>query len=399
MKYASIIPLIGGMTLGNKKVVGKNPEAIFSYSAFEPNDSHIVNYLEDVPYYKLDSMSEEEKATVTEQYKGLDFITTVCPCAGLSMMNTKAGADYKSNQWMLETAGYVLGDLKPKVFWGENAPGLYTAMGRPVVEKLREIAKNSGYSMSMIKTSTIFHGVPHRRQRTFYFFWKNSKVPELNYYRESGKNLLDYLDEIPKDSSMKGWNPPGSKAVAIANYKPYKWWLEKSGMTHSEFVRHARENKCRTFFGYIHKMDKWEEMKEWAEGVNWESFESPINRQGHHVFHCYRKAKMGKGWWDPSPLLVLEDTNAVTGRMMCHGVHPDEERLLDLRECMHLMGMPHDMTLNHPKEFNHIAQNVPVKTASDWTKEVVKFINGELKLTEYDFMRQSNFKQKIEEVI
>lgn len=104
MKYATIIPLIGGMTLGNKKVVGNNPEAFFSYSAFEKNDKHIVNYLKDVPYFKLDEMSNEEKANITEQYKNLDFITTVCPCAGLSRMNVNASADYKSNKWMLESA-------------------------------------------------------------------------------------------------------------------------------------------------------------------------------------------------------------------------------------------------------------------------------------------------------
>ena len=399
MKYASIIPLIGGMTLGNKKVVGKNPEAIFSYSAFETNDRHIVNYLEDVPYFKLDEMSNEEKANITEQYKNLDFITTVCPCAGLSMMNVNAGADYKSNQWMLESAEYVLSDLRPKVFWGENAPGLYTKMGRPVVDKLRKIGADNGYSMSLIKTSTIFHGVPHRRQRTFYFFWKGSKVPELNYYDEKGKKLIEYLEEIPEGTTMRGWYPTGTKAVPPDTYRPYQWWLKKSGMSHEEFVIHAREKRCRTFFGYIHKMDLWDELNDWAKSINWEEVPKPFHRHGHHVFHCYRKAKMGKGWWDPSPLLVLEDTNAVTGRFMCHGAHPKEERLIDLRECMHLMGMPHDMSLNHRKEFNHIAQNVPVKTASDWTREVVKFINGELKLTEYDFIRQSNFKQKIEEAI
>ena len=146
-------------------------------------------------------------------------------------------------------------------------------------------------------------------------------------------------------------------------------------------------------------MGLWEDLNDWAKTIDWEKMPKPFHRHGHHVFHCYKKAMMGKGWWDPSPLLVLEDVNAVTGRMMCHGVHPQKERLLDLRECMHLMGMPHDMTLNHEKEYNHIAQNVPVKTASDWTQEVVKFINGELKLTEYDFIRQSNFKQKIEEAI
>ena len=41
MKHATIIPLIGGMTLANKKITGKDPEVILSYSPFGANDSHI----------------------------------------------------------------------------------------------------------------------------------------------------------------------------------------------------------------------------------------------------------------------------------------------------------------------------------------------------------------------
>ena len=45
MKHATIIPLIGGMTLANKKITGKDPEVILSYSPFGANDSHINKYL------------------------------------------------------------------------------------------------------------------------------------------------------------------------------------------------------------------------------------------------------------------------------------------------------------------------------------------------------------------
>ena len=69
----------------------------------------------------------------------IDYINGVCPCAGLSMLNTSKsrGLDAKANQWMIETAEYVLGRISPKVFWGENAPGLFTPMGEGVVNKLR----------------------------------------------------------------------------------------------------------------------------------------------------------------------------------------------------------------------------------------------------------------------
>ena len=73
----------------------------------------------------------------------MDYINAVCPCAGLSMLNTSTntgtsrGTDAEKNKWMFDSAEYVLGRIKPKVFWGENAPGLFTTMGKGVVDCLR----------------------------------------------------------------------------------------------------------------------------------------------------------------------------------------------------------------------------------------------------------------------
>jgi len=72
-----------------------------------------------------------------------------------------------------------------------------------------------------------------------------------------------------------------------------------------------------------------------------------------------------------------------------------ENRYLNVREMLHLMGMPHDFEITSPKEVNHIAQNVPVRTAQDMADEVKKFCQGEAKMTHYKFMKQDNTVQKI----
>ena len=54
MKHASIVPLIGGETLGQMAAFGTKPDYLLSYSPFSNNDSHLVNYLKDVPYILLD---------------------------------------------------------------------------------------------------------------------------------------------------------------------------------------------------------------------------------------------------------------------------------------------------------------------------------------------------------
>ena len=74
---------------------------------------------------------------------GVDYINSVCPCAGLSMLNRSKGAgvgrgsDAEANKWMFKSAEYVLGKIKPKVMWGENAPLLFTHTGQGVVDGLR----------------------------------------------------------------------------------------------------------------------------------------------------------------------------------------------------------------------------------------------------------------------
>ena len=75
MKHATIIPLIGGMTLANKKITGKDPEVILSYSPFGANDSHITKYLPQVPYKILDDMSDDQRNKIIEILKKTGFNT------------------------------------------------------------------------------------------------------------------------------------------------------------------------------------------------------------------------------------------------------------------------------------------------------------------------------------
>jgi hypothetical protein len=47
--------------------------------------------------------------------------------------------------------------------------------------------------------------------------------------------------------------------------------------------------------------------------------------------------------------------------------------------------------------FNHICQNVPVTTAQAYTKQVMKFLKGELRDSGCSFLMQDNIGQKITE--
>ena len=65
---------------------------------------------------------------------------------------------------------------------------------------------------------------------------------------------------------------------------------------------------------------------------------------------------MGKGYWDDSPRFFGDSFGALMSKTMFTAVHPDEDRFLNIREMMHLMGLPHDFEIDKVNNFNHIAQ-------------------------------------------
>ena len=195
MKHASIVPLIGGETIGQIAAFGTKPDYLLSYSAFSSNDSHLVNYLKDVPYILLDQGGKHPHY--------VDVVNAVCPCAGLSSLSPAANSDAAANDWMTTTAKYVLEEMKPKVFWGENAPRFAGAMGKPIVEKLHKLATVNGYTMSIYRTKSMLHGLSQVRERSFYFFWKGDKVPIFNYFNRDHKKIEDLFKDILPSSTQQ----------------------------------------------------------------------------------------------------------------------------------------------------------------------------------------------------
>ena len=110
------------------------------------------------------------------------------------------------------------------------------------------------------------------------------------------------------------------------------------------------------------------------------------------------KLSMKKGYWDDSPKFMGDHFTAVITKNVIFAAHPVEDRFFNIRELLHLMGMPNDFQVENPtRNWNHICQNVPVNTAADWASEVVKFCRGQLEITPFVFMKQDNCKQSIVE--
>ena len=58
MKWASIIPLIGGSSIGCFKSAGCLPQFHLSYKPFRKNEEHLMKFWPTVPIYYLDDNQE-----------------------------------------------------------------------------------------------------------------------------------------------------------------------------------------------------------------------------------------------------------------------------------------------------------------------------------------------------
>ena len=365
MNYASIVPLIGGETIAMQNVADTKPEYILSYSAFEANDRQLVEYYENkVPYYHLDDGVHRDLPSV-------DVINTVCPCAGLSSLSPSASSTNRNNDWMLATARHVLGTLKPKVFWGENAPRLASKMGEPIVEELRRIAGQNGYTFSIYKTKSILHGLSQVRDRTFYFFWQGSMIPKLSYVERAHEKIEDTIRnvELREDDPM---NVLTNKKTPSEN-PFYRYVLEEieGGITHSEFQ--DRIVKSTNPLDEIERAGiKYNKVGEWMK-------EKGYDNEAGKCTRMYLKLKSGGNIMRKTTEIPKDYIGAFVGHMPSSLTHPDEDRYLTIRECLAIMKLPGDFMLQGGlKNLNMICQNVPVTTAQDMAEQVQAFVHGRL---------------------
>jgi hypothetical protein len=209
--------------------------------------------------------------------------------------------------------------------------------------------------------------------------WKSETVPELEWYDEPRDNLIDFLEKIPKgllhsDILVK---------PDLAQDARYRFVKE-----HNENVREAIHSTGITAQQWIDKTNRLDEFIEWCK-VN--ATEQDLER----ALHAKKKYAAGMSIWDGSVHVHVDVFNAYVGRNAIHSLHPTEERSLTLREGMALMGMPNEYDMGGMKNHSKLPQNVPTCTAKSVTEQVIKYLNGELKSTEFKAIKQDNENQII----
>lgn len=394
LTYAPIVPLIGGEPIGAMNALnGQLPEYVMSYSPFQNNDKHYINYLRtkrnwDGEYVLLDDIKFNLSTTKTPY---VDIVMATCPCAGLSSYSTKSSASNSTNDWLPKTAEYVLENIKPRVFWGENAPRLFTKMGKSIVDKLIDIGHKSGYSLNLFYTESHLHGLCQKRPRTFYFFTDSKTAPIFATHRRNVIPVEDILDIDYNENDLM---------LDIANLKsPYEnGWLQyalfRSGLTsltqlgtifeESQNLIVAAE---RHYEGGLIRAAQW-------------MTENGFEIEGKRAIAMQKKLDDGKGYWGHGITYGKGIIPSLIGDLPYSLLNTKRDRYINIRDCLRLMGLPEDFCLLHDnprREINHICQTVPCLTAKDMMNVVINYINGDCEMSkDSSFIKQNNKNMKIE---
>lgn len=396
MNYIAHIPLAGGFALGTMNILNKPPIAITSYSIFESNDILFKRYLYNkginIPSFHIDKLTNIEIENLKETYANVDFISAVPPCSGLSQAATRKSGTRSTappNDWMYESAKFILNHLTPTIYVFENAPGLYTNMGKDVRQNLIKIGEDTGYSITFYKTNTIYHGIPQFRPRTFALFYKGPYAPILHSYNRPFININNYLNEIPKNAKHQNeymhndWN--------ILNWEITKFFKEIYGDNWREKVLSLKSHI--TSYEYLKRVGLLNEFEQFQRNLPEEERNKTVSKD---IIHIKNKYSQGKNARISYRVLGLdkEYSYAVIGEMMGRQVHPSKNRIMNIREYMHLMGLPHDYNLESPKEFVKISQNVPTCTCEDISREIIEIIKGNRLFAKRNvFMQENKIKQ------
>ena len=401
IKWGCIQPLTGGMYIGAKNATNTNASWILSYPGLADvktneagelvnvgNEYNLLKWLEKnnlETAYQLfdrnpfDSFSDVSDTNIIDDetwtkqkvnYKNTDLVVSVPVCSGLSQA-TIAKNDTKDlrNNNMLFNAEYALKVIQPKIYIFENAPTLFTNAGNGVRTILNRLAREYDYSVCYYKTNTRLHDNVQHRPRTFIYFIKNINgkkgCPSFNTEHIS-PTIEEYFSRIPKNATQQEkveLSPINKILMDFVLYKKGKNFRDGEEFWSMNVAINAGEE----FFEWLADYD--------ADTKDKERLESTVR-------HIHKKLEENKNFYAIAPMWLSEKSECVPVCMFKNIktiLHYKENRLLNIREWLHLMGHPHDFEFygkydnnnNYPK----LGQNVPARTAQFIVSEAVRIIN------------------------
>ncbi len=402
IRWISMQSLAGGMTLGAEAAFGCPPLCTIDFDGVDQgNSSAYMNYMNNVRKLGLKelildgnllSMAREFKTQEDKNFfdsinHDIDVVSAVPICSGLSMANSNnsgkagtaaRGSDAIQNNNMIGILKFSLEVIKPKAYIFENAPNFFSNSGKGIRDKLTEIGKENGYSVTYVKTNSKKHSNPQARSRTFGIFWKGDKCPKLNYVNDLSTSIYDYLGEIAEGSPymtdeyqlFKDFDKDGFIKYMKATYK-------------DDWLKVMEDDNSVSIMTFLEKKKFPDDVKSFLNEAELHSYE-----------HAKMKKEMGMNYMDGSPLYYGNNKICtIFGRTIGRLIHPSGTRGYTLREALKFMGMPDDYEFPGDNAMNYtdwVGQNVPAVTSYDWHKQIRDFVEDKLEMTNESLVMFNN---------
>jgi site-specific DNA-cytosine methylase len=245
--------------------------------------------------------------------------------------------------------------------------------------------------MTIYVTKSLLHGSPQIRRRSFYFFWKrdvfDNSIPVFNTFNRKYTTIRELICGVQSNFQVE----PINKKIPSKDDQYYRYFLTevKSGMSHRDFAQSLNsENFERPSYNVEGEMLQlgitYEEIGKWMRSQN-------LNREADRCDRRHAKLTSGKNVMMRGTLIPVDHIGAFVVHMPHVITHPIEDRYLNYREAMTIMGLPQDFELLDPeKSVNHICQNVPFLTAKDMASEVLATLEGKRNMERASYIVQSN---------
>jgi hypothetical protein len=182
------------------------------------------------------------------------------------------------------------------------------------------------------------------------------------------------------------------KEFDITQFEIYKFLKMKHGDNWRTAMHDFRTHL--TTYDYLQRKDWLMEFLDWQKKLPEDERSEIVTKNVEHIF---KKSAEGKGARINYRVLGIdkEYMYAVIGEVMGKQVHPTEDRIMNIREFLWLMGLPHDYEIDNSRDYVKLSQNVPVCTTEDITTEIIEIIKGNRRLSSNSVYMQDNTKEII----
>lgn len=354
LEFADLFCGAGGISIGLKKA-GFSPK--YAVDIWQASKKNYTEYseLKEAEFNQLDLLKPEDREKLIHILGNnkLTLLSGGPPCQGFSTMGKRKAGDKRNG--LVDSFLDIISKTNPKIVIMENVTGLNSMIHECGLKYPQFISKfldelKPGYFTCKVQLNGLDYGLAQTRKRVFFVcirkdIWTNGlnfedeflKILE-SYKEEKLKVIKDVIYDLPRLESEEGDEELEVNGKVIYNHNVFKY--SDILLKRFSFVKPGgglRDIPDEYLPDHLLKV-----------------------RKGAYGNGGLQKNVYGRLEWDkPSGTIVAGIKKITCGRF----VHPENDRLLTVRECARIQGFPDDykLTGSMTEQYTLVGNAVPPK--------------------------------------